>query len=111
MVRVDLELEGSAEDVVRGLRRIIDGAGMGTDVPELGHVLPPADEVTGSEATTDMPPVSTWTEAVATDFVGVWVLGPGGWSFRSGRPEMWASTAVRCVVGLSCLRQSFGDCW
>ena len=57
MVRVDLELEGSAEDVVRGLRRIVGGAGMGTVVPELGHVLPPADEVTGSEATTDMPPV------------------------------------------------------
>ena len=69
MVRVDLELEGSAEDVVRGLRRIVDGAGMGAVVPELGHVLPPADEVTGSEATTDMPPVSTWTEAVAADFV------------------------------------------
>ena len=69
MVRVDLELEGSAEDVVRGLRRIVDGAGMGTVVPELGHVLPPADEVMGSEATMDMPPVSTWTEAEAADFV------------------------------------------
>ena len=69
MVRVDLELEGSAEDVVRGLRRIVDGAGMGAAAPELGHVPPPADEVTGSEATTDMRPVSTWTEALAADFV------------------------------------------
>ena len=74
MVRVDLELEGSAEDVVRGLRRIVDGAGMGAVAPELGHVPPPADEVVVSEATTDMPLLSTWTEALAADFVAG--LGP-----------------------------------
>ena len=30
MVRVDLELEGEAGDVLWSLRRIVDGAGMGT---------------------------------------------------------------------------------
>ena len=70
MVRVDLELEGSAEDVVLGLRRIVDGAGTGSVVLELGHVPPQADEVRGSEATTAVsPPVAVWTEAVAADFV------------------------------------------
>ncbi len=70
MVRVDLALEGSAEEVVRGLRRIVGGACTGSVVPELGHVVSPADEVAGSETTTDMPPVPAWTEALATDFVG-----------------------------------------
>ena len=69
MVKVDLELEGNAEDVVRGLRRIVDGAGMGTVVPELGHVLSQADEVAGSGVATDMPPLASWTEAMAADFV------------------------------------------
>ena len=91
MVRVDLELEGSAEDVVRALRRIVDGAGTGTVVPELSHIPPQADEVVGSEATTVMPPpVPTWTEAVVADFVAglgvaarrvvlqVWRAGDGG---------------------------------
>ncbi len=91
MVRVDLELEGEAEDVLRGLRRIVGGAGTGTVVPELGHILSQADEVRGSAATTVMPPpVPTWTEAVAADFVAglgvaarrvvlqVWRAGDGG---------------------------------
>ena len=70
MVKVDLELEGSAEDVLLGLRRIVDGAGTGIVVPELGHVPPQADEVRYSEAATVMPPpVPVWTEAVAADFV------------------------------------------
>ena len=53
----------------RGLRRIVGGAGTGTVVPELGHILSQADEVRGSEATPAVPPVPTWTEAVAADFV------------------------------------------
>ena len=70
MVRVDLELEGDAEDVVRGLRRIVHGTGMGTVALELGRISPPADAVTGSEAATVAPlPVPTWTEAMAADFV------------------------------------------
>ena len=70
MVRVDLELEGEAGDVLWSLRRIVDGTGMGTVAPELGHVLPQADEVRDSEATTVMPPpLASWTEAMAADFV------------------------------------------
>ncbi len=70
MVKVDLELEGEAEDVLRSLRRIVDGDGTGSVVPELSHVPPQADEVAGSEAMTAVPsPVAVWTEAMAADFV------------------------------------------
>ena len=69
MVKVDLELEGSAEDVLLGLRRIVDGAGTGSVVPESSHALSQADEVASSGVATDMPPLSSWTEALATDFV------------------------------------------
>ena len=70
MVRIDLVLEGDAEDVLLGLRRIVHGAGMGTVALELGRISPPADAVAGTEAATVAPPpVPAWTEEVAADFV------------------------------------------
>ena len=113
MVRVDLELEGEAEDVVRGLRRIVGGAGTGTVVPELGHILSQADEVRGSAATTVMPPpVPTWTEAEAADFVaGLGVAARRVVLQVSGGLATRGSTAVRCAGGPSCLRRSCGGCW
>ena len=70
MVRVDLELEGDAEDVLLSLRRIVHGAGMDTVVQGSGRMPPPADAVAGSEAATVAPPsVPMWTADVAASFV------------------------------------------
>ena len=86
-MKVELELEGSVQEVVRELYRFAAEASAGVVVPQLLHNPAVVHDGDGLAGTSVGPPAaSTWSDALAADFVAT--LSP---AFREVLFHIWSA--------------------